>query len=143
MKGLSPRELQQLRDFYLEWDFDDSIDASMLEKDVLVREAILAVKDVGKDAGCQMVFCGGTSLSQAHCVIERMSEDADFRIVTPDDMSNSARRKLLSRVKHETTAVLDDAGFPLAKPMTARNANAYLMGEFLCDILSVLKDRAS
>lgn len=68
-----------------------------------------------------MLFCGGTSLSQAHCVIERMSEDADFRIVTPEDMSNSARRKLLSRVKHEMAAVLDDAGFPLAKPMTAKN----------------------
>jgi hypothetical protein len=44
-----------------------------------------------------------------------MSEDADFRIVTPEDMSNSARRKLLSRVKHEMAAVLDDAGFPLAR----------------------------
>jgi hypothetical protein len=52
MKGLSPRELQQVRDFYLEWDCDDTIDASMIEKDILVREAILTVKDVGKDEGC-------------------------------------------------------------------------------------------
>ena len=131
MRGLSLDQQQLLSDFAETEQID--IPPLMLEKDILVREAILAVKDVGKDEGCQMVFCGGTSLSQAHCVIERMSEDADFRIVTPEDMSNSARRKLLSRVKHEMEAVLDDAGFPLAKPMTARNDNAYLMGEFLYD----------
>ncbi|AWP23017.1 hypothetical protein C4901_06490 [Acidiferrobacter sp. SPIII_3] len=39
----------------------------------------------GSQIGAHIIFCGGTALSQAHGVIERMSEDADFRIVVPVD----------------------------------------------------------
>ena len=42
------------------------ISPAMLEKDILVREAILTIKDAGQKEGCQLVFAGGTALSQAH-----------------------------------------------------------------------------
>ncbi len=106
------------------------ISAAMLEKDILVRDAVLAVKDAGKNEGCQLVFCGGTSLNQAHQLIERMSEDADFRIVIPEGLSHGQTRKLLSAVKTEIATLLENAGFPLVGEMRGRNNNTYMMGEF-------------
>ena len=107
-----------------------NLSAAMLEKDILVREAILAIRDAGQDEGCQLVFCGGTSLSQAHQLIERMSEDADFRIVVPDGLSRGRTRKLLSTVKTAIVTLLEDTGFPLVGEMRGRNNNSYMMGEF-------------
>jgi predicted nucleotidyltransferase component of viral defense system len=106
------------------------ISPAMLEKDILVREAILTIREAGQDEGCQLVFCGGTSLSQAHQLIERMSEDADFRIVVPDGLSRGQTRKLLSTVKTEIVALLGDAGLPLVREMRGRHNNSYMMGEF-------------
>lgn len=74
--------------------------ASMLEKDLLVRDAVAIVCGAGCASGAEIIFCGGTALSQAHEVIERMSEDADFRIVVPASVvSHSAQRRFLSSVK--------------------------------------------
>ncbi|MDA8270907.1 MAG: nucleotidyl transferase AbiEii/AbiGii toxin family protein [Actinomycetota bacterium] len=106
------------------------ISPAMLEKDILVRDAILAIKAAGQREGCQLVFAGGTALSQAHQLIERMSEDADFRIVVPDGLSNGQTRKLLSAVKTEIERLLADAGFPLVGEMKGRNNNSYMMGRF-------------
>ena len=36
---------------------------AMLEKDILARDAILAVKTAGQREGCQLVFAGGTALT--------------------------------------------------------------------------------
>jgi predicted nucleotidyltransferase component of viral defense system len=130
MRGLNPAQLQRLSDFHEQWEQAGTVTQSMLEKDILVREAILAIRDAGQDEGCQLVFCGGTSLSQAHQLIERMSEDADFRIVVRDGLSQGQTRKLLSAVKTEIATLLDNAGFPLVGEMRGRNNNSYIMGEF-------------
>jgi hypothetical protein len=50
------------------------------------------------DDGVRLVFCGGTSLSKAHGVIERMSEDVDIKVmlVDPDssvDIGDGRRRQ--------------------------------------------------
>ena len=58
----------------------------MIEKDILVADAVRAVCAAGRERGAQIIFAGGTSLSQAQQVIQRMSEDADFRIVLPPDV---------------------------------------------------------
>jgi hypothetical protein len=49
----------------------------MIEKDSLVADAIRAICAAGKARDAQIIFGGGTSLSQAQQVIQRMSEDAD------------------------------------------------------------------
>ena len=128
MRGLTSTQRQLIIDFYDEWK--PRISISAIEKDILVRDAILAIKDAGRREGCQLIFCGGTALSQAHQFIERMSEDADFRVVVPDGLSNGQTRKLLSVVKEEIATLLNDAGFPLVGKMRARNNNFYFMGEF-------------
>lgn len=128
MRGLDSGQQQLVIDFYDEWQ--PFISASAIEKDILVREAILTIKDAGQKEGCQLVFAGGTALSQAHQIIERMSEDADFRIIVPEGLSNGQTRKLLSMIKTEVVSLLDEAGFPLVGEMRGRNNNAYMMGEF-------------
>ncbi|WP_298349530.1 nucleotidyl transferase AbiEii/AbiGii toxin family protein [Ferrimicrobium sp.] len=107
MRGLDQRHYARVRAIYEAQTV--RLSAAMLEKDILVRDAVLAVKDVGKDEGCRLVFCDVTSLSQAHQLIERMSEDADFRIVIPEGLSHGQSRKLLSAVKTEIATLLGDA----------------------------------
>lgn len=128
MKGLSDADYLDVQALFESQLI--GLPGAMLEKDILVREAILALKDVGKEDDCRLIFCGGTALSQAHCVIERMSEDADFRIVVPQGTSRSHRRKLLVHIKEEVGNTLTSYGFPLEGEMRARNENSYIMGNF-------------
>ena len=103
----------------------------MIEKDILVADAVRAICNAGKERGAQIIFCGGTALSQAHQIIHRMSEDADFRIVLPPDMtSQGQRRNFLSAIKADILNAMEQAGFPLDGELKARNGNAYIMGNF-------------
>jgi len=65
---------------------------------LLVTEVLRTVVAVNS-GGIQLVFCGGTCLSKAHGLIERMSEDIDFKLVLPQGVSRSARSRVLSRYK--------------------------------------------
>lgn len=103
----------------------------MIEKDILVADAVRAVCAAGRERGAQIIFAGGTSLSQAQQVIQRMSEDADFRIVLPlDVISQNQRRNFLSAIKTDILNAMEQAGFPLEGELKARNGNAYIMGNF-------------
>ena len=56
------------------------VTTALLEKDEHLTDALRAV--FALDFECvELVFCGGTSLSKAHGLIERMSEDADLKVV--------------------------------------------------------------
>ena len=103
----------------------------MIEKDILVADAVRAICAAGNARGAQIIFGGGTSLSQAQQVIQRMSEDADFRIVLPPDVtSQNQRRNFLSAIKTDILNAMEQAGFPLEGDLKARNGNAYIMGNF-------------
>lgn len=103
----------------------------MIEKDIFVADAVRAVCEAGKSRGAKIIFAGGTSLSQAQQVIQRMSEDADFRIVLPPDViSQNQRRNFLSAIKSDILDAMEQAGFPLEGDLKARNGNAYIMGNF-------------
>ncbi|OCX70162.1 hypothetical protein A6M27_14150 [Acidithiobacillus thiooxidans] len=103
----------------------------MIEKDILVADAVRAICAAGKARDAQIIFGGGTSLSQAQQVIQRMSEDADFRIVLPPDVtSQNQRRKFLSAIKIDIHNAMEQAGFPLEGELKSRNGNAYIMGNF-------------
>ncbi len=103
----------------------------MVEKDILVADAVRTVCEAGKSRGAQIIFAGGTSLSQAHQVISRMSEDADFRIVLPPDAtSQNQRRNFLSAIKTDIVQAMEQSGFLLDGDLKARNSNAYIMGNF-------------
>ena len=103
-----------------------SLPPGIFEKDLLITEVLRTVVAVESD-GIQLVFCGGTCLSKAHGLIERMSEDIDFKLVLPQGLSRSARSRLLSQFKKRLAAVLVDAGFSVpANEIIARDENSYV-----------------
>jgi len=90
------------------------------EKDYLVAEAIAVLARVGRERGARLIFCGGTALSQAHQLIDRMSEDIRFRVVLPELASKTKQRKFPLALKDDLTRAMDEAGFPLDGELRAR-----------------------
>lgn len=132
LKGLDVKQLSDVNESYLA--LSKKLSRAMIEKDLLVKSAILAVCRTGREKGAIITFAGGTCLSQAHGVIQRMSEDADFRVTLPVDVQNgsrSAQKKFLSELKHEIVSIMEAEGFPLVPDsLKGRNENRYIMGNF-------------
>ncbi len=129
MRGLADKQIQAIEKLARRRTV--AVSGAMLEKDLLVRDAVATVCRAGISVGAEIIFCGGTALSQAHGVIERMSEDADFRIVVPKTVTGqNGRRRFLSSAKAAIQKSLEDAGFPLDGEMKGRNGNEYIMGQF-------------
>ncbi len=59
------------------------IPADHIEKDFWVTEVLRGVTTASRNVGCSIVFKGGTSLSKAHRLIQRFSEDVDLIAVLP------------------------------------------------------------
>lgn len=89
------------------------ITASLLEKDEHLTDALRAVFALEFEC-VQLVFCGGSSLSKAHGLIERMSEDADIKVVltqTGRQLSRSKLRKYLGdEVRGQVCQTLSNIG---------------------------------
>lgn len=60
------------------------IPAEHVEKDFWVTEVLRGVVSAAQDLRVEVVFKGGTSLSKAHRLIERFSEDVDVLVVLPE-----------------------------------------------------------
>ncbi|CBJ39702.1 conserved hypothethical protein (plasmid) [Ralstonia solanacearum CMR15] len=102
--------------------------AAILEKDVHVTEALHAIAAL-KHPHVTFVFCGGTSLSKAHGLIERMSEDVDLKVVLTADhnLTRSGVRDNLSKLKHLVASTLERLDFVAdQKACIARNENRYI-----------------
>lgn len=59
------------------------IPPSHIEKDYWVTEVLRGAAAASRETGCSLVFKGGTSLSKAHHLIQRFSEDVDLIAVLP------------------------------------------------------------
>ena len=90
-----------------------ALSAAILEKDILVTEALRALSGTVPDA--TLVFAGGTCLSKAHGLVKRMSEDVDLRVVVEglSSLSRSAQRKRLRSVDTALRERLVAAGFEI------------------------------
>ena len=55
-----------------------------LEKDFWVTEVLRGASNASEATGCSVIFKGGTSLSKAHRIIRRFSEDVDLIVVLPE-----------------------------------------------------------
>lgn len=55
-----------------------------LEKDFWITEVLRGASNASKATGCSVIFKGGTSLSKAHRIIRRFSEDVDLVVVLPE-----------------------------------------------------------
>ena len=79
------------------------VTTGLLEKDEHLTDALRAVFALEFEC-VQLVFCGGTSLSKAHCLIERMSEDADIKVVLTEAGRHLSRTKLRRYLGDEVRA---------------------------------------
>jgi len=86
----------------------------VIEKDYYLTKAISKVVDVKND-NYKLIFQGGTSLSKAHNIIKRMSEDSDFRIqlINNKISSKEQKRKLLREFRRNILDSLKDSGFKI------------------------------
>ena len=76
---------------------------SVIEKDYYVTQVIQTLSSTENEY-FRLVFCGGTCLAKAHKVVQRMSEDVDFKIQrksATDDFSNSRMLKELKAFRLE------------------------------------------
>ncbi|WP_324809892.1 nucleotidyl transferase AbiEii/AbiGii toxin family protein [Ralstonia pickettii] len=108
------------------------ITAGLLEKDEHLTETLRALFALRPD-GVQLVLCGGTSLSKAHRLIERMSEDADLKVVVSDAFfpSKSEVRRRLSDLKALVSETLCLIGLVEDKAKgQAFNGNRYFCSEW-------------
>lgn len=56
-----------------------NLDESLVEKDYYVTQVIHALSKLENET-FSLVFCGGTCLAKAHKLVQRMSEDVDFKV---------------------------------------------------------------
>ncbi len=106
------------------------ISPSFIEKDWYVTQVIKIVSEISH-GNFQINFTGGTSLSKAYKLLQRFSEDIDFRVIVPDlkNESRSKQRKILSEFKRAVTDVLQKtAGIDMAN-IFARNENQFVAFE--------------
>lgn len=99
-------------------------------KDFYVTQAIRAVAAVDATPFA-LVFGGGTALARAHKLVQRMSEDVDFKIVPASGAapSRSVLRQQLGHMREQVTSALLGAGFIFdpanAAHLSSRNENRY------------------
>jgi predicted nucleotidyltransferase component of viral defense system len=96
-----------------------------IEKDWYVVQAMRTLLAVDPTP-FRLVFAGGTCLARAHGLVERMSEDVDFKVVAAEaPKSKNQLRQALGRLRDTLVAELTEAGFELAQPVRSRDDNRY------------------
>jgi hypothetical protein len=80
------------------------IPAAHIEKDFWVTEVLRGVATASQETGCSIVFKGGTSLSKAHRLIQRFSEDVDLIAILPAGGKNIRDKTLKAFVEAASIA---------------------------------------
>jgi len=103
------------------------ISEAFVEKDWYVTQVIGLITSISFQ-DFALVFTGGTALSKAHGIIQRFSEDIDFRVIAPSlvEQSKSQQSKTLSAFKKAVVNILQ-ADFAVDESqITARNGNRFI-----------------
>src|SRR3990167_8031994 len=74
-----------------------NLPAAVIEKDYYVTQTIHALSNIESEC-FRLVFAGGTCLAKAHKIVNRMSEDIDFKIEIKKD-NNFSRSRLIKELK--------------------------------------------
>lgn len=103
------------------------ISESFVEKDWYVTQAIKKVAEITYQ-DFQIVFTGGTALSKAHKLLQRFSEDSDFRVIAPvlSGQSKNQQRKILSGFKEAIITSLKTEFQVDTNKVFARNGNQFV-----------------
>ena len=95
---------------------------AIFEKDLLITKTLDLLQNFNWDE-FSIVFCGGTSLSKGYRLIDRMSEDIDFKVIVPSS-SHSQRRRKLGRLRDKLAKYLREEEFNLISH-SSHNENRY------------------
>ncbi len=98
-------DLQLVRDVTFQLELADP---AIVEKDWYVTQVLHAMSDV-KHPYFQLIFIGGTFLAKGHRVVERMSEDIDFKIAPfahDNSLTSKKIRENLSVMRQDILAVI-------------------------------------
>lgn len=115
----TPQELAEVQQYF------KLPSVQLVDKDWLVAQAMQALL-AAEATPFRLVFAGGTCLARAHRLVERMSEDVDFKIVpAAAALSNNQRRQALGRLRDCLVSNLTTAGFTLAEKPSSQDANQY------------------
>lgn len=103
------------------------ISEAFIEKDWFVTQAIKIISNINFD-DYTIVFTGGTALSKAHHLIQRFSEDVDFRVIAQrlEQVSKSQQSKNLSTFKAAIISNLRTYFEINDEQITARNGNKFV-----------------
>lgn len=71
---------------------------TVIEKDYYVTQVIHALSGIENDF-FRLVFAGGTCLAKGHRIVNRMSEDVDFKIQVKPTHENFSKSRLLKELK--------------------------------------------
>jgi predicted nucleotidyltransferase component of viral defense system len=105
-----------------------SLSPAILEKDILVTEALRAISKINLP-GLTVTFSGGTCLAKAYQLLERMSEDIDLRLLIDNQvsLSRSALRRSLSELKKSLADAFRVTQFGLPDELIrSRNENHFI-----------------
>lgn len=91
---------------------DIGLNPAILEKDIHVTELLHELIKL-EHASFRIIFCGGTSLSKARNLIERMSEDVDLKVALKPgiELTNSQLVRQLKAFRALTRDILNGLGF--------------------------------
>ena len=106
-----------------------SISEFALEKDFIVTDVLRAISKISHDK-FDLVFCGGTCLSKAYGLLERISEDVDIKVVPKVgvELSQGQQRTAIRVLKADIKAALVEVGFDATHiVMSARDGNSYVV----------------
>jgi len=99
------------------------MEAAFVEKDWFATRIIAIIAGL-QQAGFEVIFSGGTALSKAHNLLQRFSEDVDFRVLVAPSLHN---RKALSAFKNAVIEALRSNGFAVSKEQVkARDENRFI-----------------
>jgi len=88
---------KNLRDLIETTLLDIKLTGAVIEKDYYVTQIIHALSDIQNEY-FRLVFAGGTCLAKAHGIIDRVSEDIDFKIQIKNN-ANYSRSRLIKELK--------------------------------------------
>jgi predicted nucleotidyltransferase component of viral defense system len=103
------------------------ISEAFIEKDWFVTQVINVVSRIVFE-DFRIVFTGGTSLSKAHGIIQRFSEDVDFRVIAPsvELLNKTQQSKILSTFKKEIVRSLRLHFDIIDEQISANNGNKFV-----------------
>lgn len=86
------------------------INPIFVEKDYWITRSLKLMSEADPDG--RAIFKGGTSLSKAHFIGSRFSEDIDVAIVNADSLNGNQRKSLIKRLAKSATVGIDEIPTP-------------------------------